>query len=544
MQWQAFSPLRVTRYIVATALLLNLFVPSSGQLVVYSQGIIPPIFSEQTSAAGLALFTTSTTETIDTEEMMPGAAAGDFNRDGWIDLFALGGGVVADKLYINNGDGTFTDHAAEWGVAAIHVGAGVAVGDYDKDGWLDIFVTSHGVANNRIVGQHRLYRNTGKNSFLNVATAAGVNRTSTTIPDGYSAAFGDYDLDGDLDLAVAGWEWSTPGVHLFQNNGDGTFTEVTTQAGVMATQFAGFTPCFNDMNGDRYPELLVAADFGTSRYFVNQRNGTFVTTAAGVDSYAFGMGSAVADFNNDGQDDWFITSIYDENPLEPERKGNLLYYNQGNHQFVEKAEPAGVADGHWGWGVVAIDVNHDGQLDLLETNGWKMEPKFQELPGKLWLNNGNETFSEVAAAAGYNLSTQGRGIIHLDYDNDGDQDFVVTSREDELRLYRNDLDNQNANWLHIRLDTHGTPSLAPDGIGARIRVRTGESSQYRTLNGCPSYLSQSELAAHFGLGTAQTVDEIVVTWPDGEITRLINLAVNQTITISSTQHLYLPILQN
>jgi len=529
------------KILILTILLLAISTSHQAHASVTDQ---TPRFSDQTTNAGIDLVTTRPLSLSGKLDMTTGAAVGDFNNDGWTDLFALGGGVAPDALYINDGDGTFTEQAESWGVAAVHVGAAVAVGDYDKDGTLDIFVTSLGQVNDFIPGQHRLYRNTGENGFVNVAESAGVATSSVNEADSFGATFGDYDLDGDLDLAVTGWDMSSSGVTLFQNNGNGTFTNVTEQSGVLKTQVAGFAPCFNDMDGDQWPELLIAGDFNTSQYFVNNGDGTFTneTTAAGITADAYGMGAAVADLNNDGLDDWFITSIYDTKTDTdaigmPKRAGNCLYYNQGNHRFSEQATTAAVDDGAWGWGTAAVDVNHDGWLDLLETNGWKRDDnQFLNQPNRLWMNNGDETYTEMASEAGFDDAFQGRGLINMDYDNDGDQDIVVTSHDDKLRLYRNDQTGTENNWLRIYLDTQNSPTMAPNGFGARVIVTAGGQTYYRTINGCSSYLSQGELSAHFGLNAAPMVDKITVQWPDGTgetvETVLEEVAVNQTLTIT------------
>lgn len=498
-------------------------------------------FSDQSFAAGLAFTVTNPPPASRPVEMMPGGAAGDFNHDGWVDLFILGRGIAPDRLFLNQGDGTFTNEAGAWGVAVSHLGAGAAVGDYNGDGWLDLYITSHGVVTQTAVGQHKLYQNQAGAGFIDVAQAAGVNQTSTSTPDGFGASFGDYDLDGDLDLAVAGWQWLTPGVHLFQNQGDGTFTEQTVAAGVYDLQFGGFSPCFNDMDGDRWPELLVAADFGSTHYFRNAGDGTFIdeTESAGITDYAFGMGSAVADLNNDGHDDWMITSIYEAGNAQ--RAGNRLYFGRGAHHFEDAATAAGVANGFWGWGVVAVDVDHDGWLDLVETNGWAAEPQFENNPGRLWLNNGDETFTDVATAAGFDDASQGRGLLHFDYDRDGDQDIAVIDRFGQLQLYRNDSVQAGKHWLQITLETGHRPDLAPNGIGARIEVIDGDNHYYRTVNGCTSYLSQSELTAHLGMGDAEVVD-VNVYWSDGETSMLSDVMTDQNLTIDATTKLYLPII--
>lgn len=492
-------------------------------------------FSNQTTATNVNItHATALGRMDDGSMMMVGAAAGDFDNDGWVDLFAIGGGLQSDALFINQGDDTFQDMAASAGLTELHVGSGAAVGDYNGDGWLDIYVTSFGPLGFMRPGENRLYRNNGDLTFTDVAAEAGVNLTSPEMEDGMGASFGDYDLDGDLDLFVTGWRKESHGNRLFRNNGDGIFSDVTDAAGIVDDGVRGFSPCFADMDGDHFPELLLVADFGTSRYFVNNADGTFMlhTQQSQVGQEWSGMGSTVGDFNNDGRLDWYATAIYDDDQS-GRGDGNKLYYNQGNQNFTENAQAAGVDDGGWGWGALAVDLNHDGWLDLVETNGWEDLKPYKDELSKLWLSNGNGTFSEVAQAVGFEHVLDGRGLLSFDYDNDGDQDIVVTAVDEALQLYRNDLTGATMNWLRVWLDTRADPGLASNGIGSRVSVRVGGQTYYRHILACPHYLTQSELSAHFGLGAAPVVDELRVEWADGTVTTLNNVAINQTMTVAA-----------
>ena len=497
-----------------------------------------PIFINQSTVAGLS-YQHKTFSQAELNMMISGAAAGDYNRDGWVDLFVLGGGATADALFINQQNGTFVDESERWGVDANHRGSGVAAGDYDGDGWLDLYITSHGFTAEAYVGLHRLYRNVNGSGFVDMAESAGVRQTSPTAADGFGATFGDYDLDGDLDLFVAGWRPDRLGNRLFQNRGNGTFRDVTDHAGadgvgdILNNGLRGFAPCFSDMDGDRYPELLVAGDFDTTRYYVNNGDGTFTdqSTDAGMTIAINGMGSAVADLNNDGLQDWYVTSIYQSDEFGGD--GNRLFMNEGAHRFSERGRAAGVDDGFWGWGTVAADLDHNGALDLVETNGWPLEAKFQNQSVRLWMNEGNATFLEQADSAGLALRHDGRGILNFDYDNDGDQDLLLTTNNGELALFSNELDKtQSAAWVRILLDTSGVHGLAPDGIGARVQVRSGSLTQIRYVQACSNFLSQSELSAHFGLANAARIDEIRVEWPNGQVSSLWHQTSNQTYTIS------------
>ncbi len=499
-------------------------------------------FSNQTTPANVSflhspslLFETSVSIV---SYMTAGGTCGDFNRDGYQDLYVLGGGVASDALFINNGDGTFTNRTVEWGVDEKHMSVGIAVGDYDNDGWLDVFITNYG-PNGELPKPHKhlLYRNLEGKGFADVAAAAGVETTSPTKPDGMGAAFGDYDLDGDLDLYVAGWLKNAGGNLLFRNNGNGTFTNVTNASGLSAPIMRGFSPTFADMDGDFYPELLIAADFGTSRYYINNKDGTFTfaNATAGTGLEGNGMGSCIADVSGDGLPDWYVTSIFTPQPQGGiPGTGNMLYINQGRNVFIEQGGAAGVKDGGWGWGAVAVDLDHDGRVDLTEVNGWPFDDEFINENCKLFLQQRPGSYAEIATSCGFVNAKQGRGVFNLDYDSDGDQDIVVDSYKDTLMLLRNDLSGPSRNWIRVFLDTSGNNRLAPDGYGARIRILANGSMQTRQILGGSRYLSQGELSAHFGLGGSDLVDLLRVDWPDGTSIELPHVPANQTLTIYAT----------
>lgn len=463
--------------------------------------------------------------------MRPGCAVGDFDRNGYQDLFVLGRMTRPDALYMNNGDGTFTNRAQAYGVDKRHRGGGVCVGDVDGDGWLDIFVTSEGGGATAKVGRHRLYHyENGR--FVNRAAVAGVNFSSREIPDGFGCAFGDYDLDGDLDLYVAGWDhFSNSNANvLFRNEGNMKFKRVMKAADLEhLIPLATFAPTFADMDGDRYPELLVVSDFGMTRYMANRGNGKFrdLTDYAGVSQGTNEMGVTIGDFNNDGLIDWYVTSIDTSGG-----NGNKLYINQGNHRYSEIAEAAGVGDGGWGWGTTAVDVDLDGWQDLLETNGWPAGSYDQEA-ARLWLNNKDLTFTEVSQAVGFDHSLNGLNMVHLDLDEDGDQDIVITTTQyAELRLYRND-QTTGHHWLRVSLDTKGSPGLAPDGYGSRIELTAGGQTQVRLMENGSKYLGTSELVQSFGVGEATVIDELRVLWNDGTTTTWTDVAVDRHVTLKS-----------
>jgi len=465
----------------------------------------------------------------------PGAAAGDFNRDGLQDIFIPTDGSNAPRLYINQGDGTMSEQAAVWGLTEVHHGIGCAVADYNADGYLDIYVTSWGDASFPFrESRSRLYRNNGPDTqgqftFTEVAFAAGVNLQSASVPDSCSPAWGDIDLDGDLDLAVAGWFGTN---RLYRNDGfsavfnETRFTDITNQLPANMAQVRGFTPRFHDMDGDRYPELLWVADFYTSQYFVNNTDGTFtnMTVPAGVGIDSNGMGQFVADVNNDGLPDWYVSSI---NETFEDGSGNMLYMNQGNHVYSEESLARGVNDGAWGWGAFAVDLDHDGHLDIVETN----DNAAIVADSKIFMNQGDNTYVESAAALGVVHPGNGRGVVSFDLENDGDRDILITRHGDNASIFRNELTGPDTHWLRVALDTAMVPSIAPDGIGARITVTAGDRTLYRWIEGGSNFLSQDEMVAHFGLADADTIDELRVDWPDGSQSVLTDIPADQTLVV-------------
>lgn len=465
-----------------------------------------------------------------------GMAVGDFDRDGWPDLFVLGGGAVADQLFINDGDGTFTDQADAWGVASQHCGGSAAVLDFDGDGWLDIHLTSSGFQSDDQgrTGKHRLYRNTGGGSFEDVAFWTGVRFGSFVFPNPSGIAIGDYDLDGDLDLFVSAWRASADGNRLYTNLSDGTFLDRIVASGVHQTGVWWFQGRFADIDGDLYPELLVAGDFGTSRYFVNQRDGTFFdrTVASGTGLDENGMGQALGDLDRDGRLDWYVTSVHNENPPPKTRNGNQLYMGLAGHLFVEEGESRGVDDGGWGWAALAVDLDDDGWQDLVEVNG-RASTQWIDEAGKVFRNLGGVgapgMFEEIALGCGFDGTGDDRSMVWLDADRDGDADLVVQENDGPLRFYRND--STGGRWLHLEFDTSPHPHLAPDGFGTRVVARHGDIEWVRVMDGDPSYLATSELAVRFGLGEIGLLDELEIRWARGMVTRLRNVPTNQRLTV-------------
>jgi len=466
--------------------------------------------------------------------LVGGGTVGDFNNDGWPDVFMPSGGERPDYLYINDGDGTFTESAVAWGLTDLHLGIGSAVGDVNGDGWQDLYVCSFGVPGDMTLGQNRLYRNNGDNSFTEVAAFAGVDAPSS-MNNCYGAAFGDYNEDGALDLFVSAYSFGGTGNTLYQNNGDGTFTDVTSAAGMDPLRTSrGFVPNFVDMDQDGWQDMLLIADTGTSKYYRNQGDGTFSNESAWMPDLSSpnGMGQATGDFDNDGDLDFYVSDIY--YPISG-IGGNRLFENDGSNQYWRSiAGNAGVRETMWAWGVVATDMDNDGWLDLASTNGWFSS--WENRPSHLFHNQKDGTFAEVSASCGMVHTGQGRSFVRLDADRDGDEDLIIFASNGPMTYFENETNNGN-HWLRISFDTRARPDLAPHGYGTQVRIRDPRRSAYRQLDSQVSFLGQSELTMHLGLNDREVVPELEVEWADGTIRTFYDIPADQHLVITASEPL-------
>lgn len=465
-----------------------------------------------------------------------GVAAGDFDNDGWTDLYVVRGDIGPNLLFKNQGNGTFSEVGQSAGVALSGgISSGPTFADFTGDGFLDLFVGAI------FPTTLSFFVNNGDGTFTDISTTAletNLNRVNT-----FSAAFGDFDLDNDLDLFMTHWGSGLVGAssqHLWKNNGDSSFTDVSVESGVAAT-YTGkadftFTPNFADINNDGHPDILMGGDFGTSQVFVNQQNGTFInTTDTNVITDENGMGASVADYDNDGDLDWFVSSIYDPNMSAEGNwniSGNRLYRNNGDGTFDDVTIQAGVEHGFWGWGSCFADFDNDGNLDLVHVNGFGFAgddsaSEFFEDPTRVFMSTGNGKFQERASELGLEDIGQGRGIVCFDYDRDGDVDLFIFNNNQSAKLYRNDGGNTN-NFLNVKLN--GLPPNT-EGIGARITITANSTNQMREISAGSNFVSQNPAYAHFGLAESETVSEVHVLWLDGQESTLTDIQSNQFITI-------------
>jgi len=456
----------------------------------------------------------------DPEFIAAGAAAGDYDNDGWVDLYVLAGETGANALYRNRGDGTFENVAAQAGVAMSgRFDAGPAFADVDGDGWLDLFVG--GVEG----AKPKLFRNRGDGAFEDITARSGLTTDLNTL----GAAFADIDKDGDLDLFMTHWRF-TEQDWLWLNQGDGTFVNADERIDDPGPLKYSFTPNFADIDNDGWLDLLVASDLGNSQYYLNDGTGRFKHATTEVITDDNGMGAAVGDYDNDGDLDWFVTSVGDPRgttkPTSP--TGNRLYRNEGGGVFVDATDAAGVREGYWGWGASFADFNNDGHLDIFHVNGFlgAFGASYLDDPAVFFLNKGDGSFEEVAADLGLADTGQGRGVICFDYDRDGDADIFIANNDGAAKLYRND-GPANA-YLQVRLAGGDGNS---EGVGARISIEADGKRQFRELRAGNNFVSQNPAMAHFGLGAAERIDSVTVVWPNGQQSRLLDVAANQLLTV-------------
>lgn len=534
----------------------------------------PIVFRNAAKEAGLASWT-HRMGTPEKKFIIESAGSGvgliDYDNDGWLDIYLVNGStgdamkglapVPRAALFHNNRDGTFTDVAEKAGVLNERWGFGVAVADFDNDGWPDMYVTNF--------GKNRLFRNNHDGTFTDIAEKAGVALGNWSS----GATWGDYDGDGRLDLFVPGYvhyDMANPpaagtkavgyafcnyrGVptmcgprglqgepdHLFHNNRDGTFTDVSQKAGVSdPNRYYGFQGVFADFSGNGKPDLAVADDSTPNYFYRNKGNGSFED-----DSYASGfalnemgreiasMGLAVGDYDNDGRLDIAVTDFSDDY--------DVLYHNDGQANFTDVSYQAGIAQDtvpFLGWGIGFIDYDNDGWKDLLMFNGhvypqvdqhdWGMS--FAQRP-LLFRNGGGKRFSLVPAVAGTGLAdvVVGRGAAFGDLFNDGKLSAVANVLDGHPVLLRNVHPDQN-HWVALKLV--GGPKSPRDAVGATVFVDANDMRQRADVLSGGSYLSSNDPRVHFGLGSAQKVDGVEIHWPSGTVEKLRLPAVDRIFTV-------------
>ncbi len=480
----------------------------------------------------------------------PGCAFFDYDGDCALDIYFLNGcwlrevndnlgrdlrGKLANALYRSNGDGTFTEVTEKAGVGHKGYGMGASAADYDKDGDLDLYVLNH--------GPNVLYRNNGDGTFTDVTRESGLADPLWSL----SAPWLDYDNDGDLDVYVANYlEYDAgafrdyyaaagyPGPlsyngqpdHLYRNNGDGTFTDVTEEAGVYFPDGRAMSAVASDLNNDGLIDIYVTNDATPNCYWVNTGKGTFRNEAMEY-GLAFGeggqgassMGPVVGDVDRNGLLDLYI----------PDMGYSCLLVNRGDlfDDVTAQANIAVVSGQYTGWGGILLDYDNDGYLDAFCANGNAHHEYTEE--DVLLRNDGKGRFIDVADQSGayFREKYVGRGAAYADYDNDGDIDILVMNLNGPAKLLRNDGGNRN-NWLIV------APKVARskiDALCARVTVTVGEMQMIQEVLGANGYLSQSDPRAHFGLARAGQADKVEIRWPDGTVTSMADVEANQMIEV-------------
>jgi hypothetical protein len=491
------------------------------------------------------------------ETVGPGAGFFDYNGDGRLDIYLVNGAAVPgtdyavapqNALFKNNGDGTFADATANAGVGDTGYGMGCAVGDIDNDGDLDLYVTNFGA--------NALYKNNGDGTFADATANAGVGDERW----GSSSAFADVDRDGFVDLYVGNYHNFSYTNHrlcaeggsglqlycgpeafdgvadvLYKNQGDGTFADVTASSGLASDQGKELGVVFGDVDLDGDPDLYLANDKTLNFLYLNDgtghfaEDGLFAGTAYNEDGdVEAGMGVDMGDYDNDGYPDLFVTNFQWET--------NTLYKNLGDGSFVDETFLAGLGKGsipHLAWGTRFFDADNDGDRDLFIANG-HLESDVEEYEdttfpqrNQLFLNSGDGRYEEHLAADGaLALKRVSRGAAFGDYDDDGDIDVLVANVNSRPTLMRND--SAAGHWLRLRLE--GSKSNRA-GIGARVVVHSNGLVQSDEVRSGASFLSQSDLRLHFGLGDSEAVERLVVHWPSGLVEEYAELAVDRELVL-------------
>jgi enediyne biosynthesis protein E4 len=528
-------------------------------------------FEDVTSAAGVKFnyVASHTSRKYLIETMGSGVALFDYDNDGRLDIFLVNGAQLSDptpkgsipqkssprewnRLFHQRGDGTFEDVTEKAGLQGSGYGMGVAVGDYDNDGYEDLYVTAF--------GGNKLYHNNGDGTFTDVTAKAGVGGSGWST----SAAWVDLDNDGLLDLVVLRYmDWDFDdiwcGEHkegyraychpdsfrpisplVYHNDGNGHFTEVSQKLG-LAEPGKGLGIAIADYDRDGHIDLFVANDSMNEFLYHNQGDGTFkeVALSAGValdaegHTYA-GMGVDFADYNNDGLPDLIVSDLASQ--------VYALYRNNGNGTFNYESFPTGIGRmtmTHSGWGLRLFDFDNDGWKDLLVAQGHDLDtieltsPNVRYREPLLLARNNGHGFVDVSAQSGdvFRKPWVGRGLAIGDIDNDGRVDAVVTTNDGSAHLLRNVTTNGN-HWLTLQLVGHESNR---DAIGAEVRIQMNAGVQFETVTTASSYLSSSDKRVHFGLGASNTVNEIEIRWPSGVRQTLTNVAANQIMRIDEPE---------
>jgi cytochrome c peroxidase len=496
------------------------------------------LFTDITDSAGLN-YELPVSDLIDEIHLVTGGVSvADYDDDGWLDFF-VSHSLQPGKLFRNLGNGSFAETTQILGPLNNRQLGSLFI-DADEDGDMDLLL-SEDVEDE---GFSRLLINNGS-AFTNSIAKSGISFSRFA----HSFSMGDYDSDGDLDLYAAHWggpkDDVNPG-YLWQKQDSGLFVDSSqVLPPVPASPVAGignadvqFTANFADIDGDHDSDILLSGDFETSQVLINN-SAVFQDVTTSEISDENGMGGSVGDYDNDGDLDWFVTSIW--NPLDSKgytggETGNRLYNNNGSGIFTDKTDQAGVREGYWGWGSCFADFNNDGWLDIFHTNGMTdgrsitetSFPQFLDDPNRLFINNKDGSFSERSAELGIQHTAHGRGISCFDFDKDGDVDILIANNGLAPSLYRNNSAVIDGGYLSVQLVGEQKNKQA---VGAKIWLESGDLNQYRELRLGSNYMSNDPVIAHFGLANMATVDKLTIRWPDGTLQVINDVAINQHLIL-------------
>ena len=532
-----------------------------------SRASVPVRFVDVARAAGINFKqdATASEQKYYLETMGTGLGWIDYDQDGWMDLYLVQSAAtdaytppqpLRSALYHNNGDGTFTDVTERAGVGAQGLyGQGVAVGDYDNDGYPDLYVTGY--------GRSILYHNNGDGTFKDVTATAGVADTGGWAT---SAGWFDYDKDGYLDLVVCNYiEWSPknniwcgehrPGyraychpdnykgqkIKLYHNNHDGTFTDVSEASGVGKPEAKGMGVVLADVNNDGWPDIVIANDTWPNFLFLNQHDGKFrdVSFSSGIAAsedgkYEAGMGIDAADVDGDGWLDLYVTHL--------DFELNRLYHNNRDETFDDATYSSGIGNKAIllsGVTTKFLDYDNDGWTDICQVNGamldninlYHSEVTYPE-PKLMFRNLGKGKFDKASdLGSDFAKPVAGRGLAVADYDNDGDLDLAISVRGDYPELLRNDGGNAN-HWLEVLLI--GDKSNR-DGIGSVCKLASEGFTEVKQSEGGTGYMSASDPRIHFGLGSRRSIQSLEIIWPSGTVDKLANVPIDQIIAVKEGQ---------
>ncbi|MFT7558901.1 MAG: hypothetical protein ACI93R_000804 [Flavobacteriales bacterium] len=506
-------------------------------------------FTDASRIAGLCYTPLSFNSDSSTSRISGGIAVADYNSDGMLDLYVTYGRSGRGNLYQQTEGNFFLNVSVEADLSATSVDRGAVFMDINRDGLPDLISVQEGSSLLQVFG------NNGDGTFNDITEETGISLTKPA----FSVAAGDYDLDGDLDLFFAHWHTdraANPLEFLWQNQGDEGFVDRSNTVEVLPVTDGGFnvedpdaemeysfTPIFADINNDKYPDMLLAGDFNSSQVLINNGGTGFIDMTTDVISDRAGMGATVADYDNDGDLDWFVSSNsgdFSESLADAPLNGNRLYSNDGFGNFTDTTDEAGVRHGYWAWGSCFADFDNDGYLDLFVVNGYDgmtqeasdsaVYASFRDKPARLYINNGDNTYTERSEELGATHTQMGRGLACFDYDRDGDLDMIIANNGAAPTLLRNNTFSTDNHFINLRLS--GLTGN-PQGVGARIFVTVAGTTQMIELQLGNNYLSQNPVEAHFGVGTAEIIDSLRIEWPGlgGEISEMENVTVDQFLIV-------------